>query len=218
MRRIRVLSAITALGLLGCSGGGGPTPPDDDDDDPGPGPQQTLGSITPNVNALNLNSGATGTLSVTAYDVNNQIIEFVGRPTFSSTNTSVAAVDADGVVFGLLSGAAQVNITLAYGGVSKSAQVPVTVTGSLPANEQVVASGTDYIFSPKVVAVQAGGSVTWTFGALEHTVTFSGGAGAPTSINSGGYSSSVSRTFSTAGNFAYNCVIHPGMSGLVYVR
>ena len=219
MRRIRFVSAIAALGLLACSGGGGTTQPnDDDDDDPGPGPQPTLGSITANVTALNLAAGATATISVTARDVNNEIIEGAANPTFSSTNTSVALVETDGRVWGLLAGTGEINISLSHGGVSKSTQVPVTVTGSLPANEQVVASGTDYVFSPRVVAVQAGGSVTWQFGALEHTVQFSSAAGAPSSISSGGYSSSISRTFATAGNFAYSCSIHPGMSGQVYVR
>ncbi|HSA57444.1 MAG TPA: hypothetical protein VLE53_17160 [Gemmatimonadaceae bacterium] len=219
MRRIHVLSVIAALGVLACSGGGGgPTPPDDDDDDPGPGPQQTLGSITANVTALNLAAGATATISVTAYDVNDQIIESVASPTFSSANTSVAVVESDGRVIGLLAGSGQINVSLSHGGVTRTTQVPVTVTGSLPANEQVVASGTDYVFTPRVVAVQAGGSVTWQFGALEHTVTFSTAPGAPTSITSGGYSSSISRTFSAAGNFIYSCTLHPGMSGQVYVR
>lgn len=218
MRRIRFQAAVTTLSFVACSGGGGGTAPDDDDDDPGPGNQQTLGAITANVPSLSLTAGNTATISITAVDVNNQPIGTFGNPTFTSTNTNVAVVEANGEVRGLAAGTGAITISLTHGGATKTTQVPVTVTGTLPAVESVVASSSDYIFTPRVVAVQAGGSVTWNFGALEHTVTFASAAGVPNSINTGGVSASISRTFGTPGNFAYSCSIHPGMNGLVYVR
>ena len=217
MRRIRFLSAAAALGLLACSGGGGGSTSPDDDDDDGPGNQQTLGAITANVTSLNLTAGATATISITAVDVNNQPIGSFGNPTFTSTNTTVAVVETGGDVRGLKAGDGSINISLTHGGATKTTSVPVTVTGTLPAVEDVVASSSDYVFTPRVIAVQAGGTVTWTFGALEHTVTFAAASGAPNSI-SGGLSTSISRTFNAPGNFAYSCSIHAGMSGLVYVR
>lgn len=218
MRRIRFLSAAAVLGLLACSGGGGSTSPDDDDDDDdGPGNQQTLGAITANVPSLNLTAGGSATISISAVDVNNQPIGSFGNPSFTSTNTTVAVVEASGQVLGLKAGDGSINISLTHGGATKSTQVPVTVTGLLPGTEAVAASSSDYVFTPRVVAVQAGGSVTWNFGALEHTVTFAAASGAPNSISSG-VSTSVSRTFNAPGNFSYSCSIHPGMSGLVYVR
>ena len=104
------------------------------------------------------------------------------------------------------------------GGVTKTVTVTVNVSGTLPAQADVIASSGDYVFTPKNVAIARGGSVTWTFGVLEHTVTFTNTAGAPASISSGGYSAAVSRTFGSAGNFAYTCTIHAGMSGQVVVR
>ena len=104
------------------------------------------------------------------------------------------------------------------GNATKTATVNVVVTGALPSDANVVASSGDYVFTPNRVAITRGGSVTWTFGGLEHTVTFSQTAGAPASISSGGYSTAVSRTFQTPGNFTYNCTIHAGMSGQVVVR
>lgn len=220
MRRIHFLAFTTALGLLtvACSGGGGTAPDDDDDDDPGPGNQQTLESITANVSSLSLTAGNTATISITAVDVNNQPIVTFGNPSFSSTNTTVAVVETGGQVRGLAAGNGQINISLTHGGVTKTTQVPVTVSGTLPAVEDVVASASDFVFTPRVVAVQAGGSVTWSFGALEHTVSFAPAAGVPASINSGGVSTSISRTFTAAGNYSYICTIHPGMNGVVYVR
>ena len=93
----------------------------------------------------------------------------------------------------------------------------VAVTGVLPSQENVSTASGD-IFTPNKVAIAQGGQVTWTFGGVEHTVSFTSASGAPSGILSGGYSSSHSRTFPTPGNYSYVCTIHAGMSGQVIVR
>ena len=217
MRLYRVLLVAVAAALTACGGGGG-----DDGGTTGPPPppggnQQTLGSITPNATTLALGAGSSSALTITAYDAQNYVIQNAGTPTFSSSNTAVAEVDGNGQVLALFAGSAQINVSLTYGGVTRTAVVTVTVTGVLPNDIGVIASSGDYVFTPKVVAIQQGGSVNWTFGPLEHTVTFSIAQGAPASITSG-YSGTVSRTFATRGNFTYNCQIHSGMGGQVIVR
>ena len=156
-------------------------------------------------------------LTITAYDAQNYVIQNAGTPTFSSSNTAVAEVDGNGQCWPSLPGRRRSTCRSPTASVTRTAVVTVTVTGVLPNDIGVIASSGDYVFTPKVVAIQQGGSVNWTFGPLEHTVTFSIARGAPASITSG-YSGTVSRTFATRGNFTYNCQIHSGMGGQVIVR
>jgi plastocyanin len=203
-------------GFLACSGGGGggdggPSGP------PPPPPGTTLGSITTNHTTITMGAGSTASLVVTAYDVNNQVIANPGTPTFTSASPAIAEVDGSGNVLGIAQGSTQITVRVTLGTVTRTADIAVTVTGALPVDAGVVASSSDYIFTPGTVAIRQGGSVTWTFGTLEHTVTFSGASGAPSNIGSG-YAASVSRNFGSKGDFVYNCSIHAGMSGKVIVR
>ncbi len=87
---------------------------------------------------------------------------------------------------------------------------------------------TDGIFSPAALTVTAGTAVRWTNnGTLAHTVTADGGAFASGQLTGptqggGAYGGSASgeaftRTFATAGTFAYHCDNHPAMTGTVTV-
>ena len=68
-------------------------------------------------------------------------------------------------------------------------------------------------YAPNPITVSVGGSVTWTNNdSTTHTSTANGGAWSSGSIAPGGQ---FSRTFPSAGVFAYHCAIHPGMVGTV---
>lgn len=72
-------------------------------------------------------------------------------------------------------------------------------------------------FDPGSVTIKVGGNVTWTYNSsVEHNVTFDPATGAPANVP-GSRSGSASRTFSTVGDFDYQCTNHPGMSGSVRV-
>lgn len=72
----------------------------------------------------------------------------------------------------------------------------------------------DIAFSPAVITVPAGGTVTWTNrDTPPHDVTFADGERSQR-LDTG---SSYSRTFSSVGTFDYVCTIHPNMSGRVIV-
>lgn len=73
-------------------------------------------------------------------------------------------------------------------------------------------------FSPSSVSIQSGGTVTWTNNSgVQHNVTF-GTSGAPASIPTHA-SGSNSRTFASAGTFAFSCTLHPAtMTGSVIVQ
>ncbi|HEX7120937.1 MAG TPA: hypothetical protein VF178_01115 [Gemmatimonadaceae bacterium] len=217
MRALRIAFGLAAWALAACGGGGGdggndgPTPP------PPPSGSQTLGSITTNVTSLSMTAGEIEIITVTALDTENKVIASIPTPSFTSQNDDVVEVSATGQVIAVGAGQTTIGVSVTRNGITKTAQVAVTVTGQLPQTATVVASSADYIFTPRDVVIRAGGSVDWTFGSLEHTVYFQGGAGAPANIASG-LNTTVSRSFSQTGNFAYSCTIHPGMSGTVIVR
>jgi plastocyanin len=72
-------------------------------------------------------------------------------------------------------------------------------------------------FSPAIVNIAAGGTVTWTFGAVLHDVTFRAPK-PPEGDISARRNTTASRTFPTPGAYQYTCTIHgPWMSGTVNV-
>jgi len=100
---------------------------------------------------------------------------------------------------------------LALAGCSASAsanQAPVSTTS--------VAMPPSYRFDPVLIQVAAGATVRWHNGDnFTHSVKFDGDQGQGLVAKPG---ESVSRTFATAGTFAYVCAFHPqNMKGTVLV-
>jgi plastocyanin len=218
MPLVRQTTLLLGLALAGCGGGGTTDPPGNNNGNNGNNGNQTLGSITTSVQSLTMGAGTTQTITVAAFNTANQSISFTSGLSFTSSNPAIAEVDQTGQVLAISAGPAQIRVALTLGSVTKDVTIPVIVSGSLAGSADVVASSTDYIFSPRTVVISRNGAVTWNFGSLEHTVTFASAPGAPTSINTGGYLTTHSRTFPTAGNFLYTCTLHAGMSGTVVVR
>jgi plastocyanin len=96
---------------------------------------------------------------------------------------------------------------------------PVT-TGPPPSAASAVATPdvmiTNFAFSPAVVTIKAGTTVTWTNKDEEPHTVFSSSANMK-SATLAGTTNTFSHTFSTPGTFAYNCTIHPFMHGTVVV-
>jgi plastocyanin len=93
---------------------------------------------------------------------------------------------------------------------------PPPAGGTPVAAATVQAGATTNDFTPARVDLTRNGTVTWTFGALTHNVTF-GSSGAPANIGDTS-GQTVSRTFPNAGTFNYACTLHAGMSGTVVVQ
>ncbi len=212
MRLLGVLGVGSLLLAAACGGGGG-----DGGGTTNPPPQQTLDRITPSAATLALTAGQSATITVTALNTQGGTITNPGTFTFQSGSLTVAEVTAQGVVLGIGAGSTTITISLTFGAVTRTATVAVTVTGTLPAAATVAAGTTSNTFQPQVVAIARNGSVTWSFGALEHNVTFSGATGSPANIPNA-TNTTATRTFATAGNFPYDCTLHAGMTGTVFVR
>ena len=95
--------------------------------------------------------------------------------------------------------------------------VTFTATGELTTPPPTTASVNvgDFFFDPTATTIALGGQVTWTWsGSAQHNVTFASGSNSATQA-----AGTFSRTFATAGTFAYQCTLHPGsMQGKITVE
>jgi plastocyanin len=93
--------------------------------------------------------------------------------------------------------------------VASGTPVAAATVGATPSNQ----------FTPNVVTIVAGGTVTVDFGSVAHNVFFDNDpAGAPANITEPSSNKSATLTFNQAGTYVYNCHIHPGMHGTVVVK
>lgn len=163
--------------------------------------------------------GATVQLAAEARDARDRVVSGASGFTFASSDLSVAAISPTGVVTGIAPGTSNVTVSATIGGsaVTGTTSIAVafaTATGA-PSSAQVAATDGN-IFTPTPVTIVAGGSVTWSFGTVPHNVLFQS-AGAPADVGIVS-STSVSRTFPTAGTYPYTCSLHAGMNGTVTVQ
>lgn len=201
LNRIQGFSGFAIMLLLGGCGGGTTA-------STGVGAVTTV-SVSAPANTVVIG----GTLQLTASPTDATGNAVTGQSaTWMTSNQTVATVSTSGLVSGLVAG--PVTITATISGIAGSTALTV---GSAPAAATVQAT-TSQQFTPSQVDITAGGTVTWQFSTLAHNVTFSAsGAGTPANIGLTS-SASVSRTFATAGTFAYTCTIHAGMNGTVVVH
>ena len=93
---------------------------------------------------------------------------------------------------------------------------PAPVEPGAPTTGAVTAGATTNTFTPQVLNVLQGGTVTWTFSTRPHNVTFVQTAGAPQNVPTTS-NNTASRTFAAPGTYAYACTLHAGMVGTVNV-
>ncbi len=89
-------------------------------------------------------------------------------------------------------------------------------SGTTPAVPDAVVSMPGFSFVPFTTNIKVGKSVEYDFPSEAHNVIFEKKTGAPTDIQVV-INTKVSRTFTIAGTYPYDCTIHPGMSGVVVV-
>ena len=207
---MRVTTLFVCVLLTAACGGGG--------DGTGPSGNQTLAAITTTPSSIGtLQAGSTASIVVHGTDTDGNAIANLTGISFTSQDIAVAEVQGSGTVLGLSAGATQVVVTVSFRGVTKVANVPVTVVGTLPLTNEIVGQTVAFVWSPSTVAIARTGTVTFTFGTLGHSVLFSPASGAPANLGVT-TNASIPVHFNTAGNFAFECGVHPGMTGTVIVR
>ena len=90
-------------------------------------------------------------------------------------------------------------------------------TGPTPVRPDSIVSMPGFSFVPFTLNIKVGGTVIFDFPAESHNVIFAKVPGAPSDIQET-VNRQVARTFNAAGNFPYDCTIHPGMSGMIVVQ
>jgi len=106
---------------------------------------------------------------------------------------------------------------LALGAVTAcSAQVkPDVVPSAEGVDAAVVVTVIDNRYEPALVEIEVGDAVRWEFrGTMEHDVVAADGSFVSDLTTKGSYS----HVFDTAGEFAYDCSVHPEMTGIVRVK
>ena len=210
--RASMVIVLASVVVAGCGGGGGSgvTPP--------PQPVFTSLQVQPDSQTI---FGAPGTqtqMSATPLDQNGHPMSGLGAATWSSSDETIATVSASGLVTSVaVGGPVTISASLTSGGVTKNGSGTVKVADVRTADTVTATTGQQ--FTPSSVTIKAGGTVTWVFQSLAHTVTFNTPTptGTPADINTS-HDTSISRTFTTAGTFNYHCSIHPGMTGVVTVQ
>lgn len=166
-----------------------------------------------------LTPGTTGQLTAEARDAKGQAVAGATGVTFTSADAGIAVVTTSGAFTAITPGVAQISAAATVGGTALNGTSSATISfpaASSGADAAAVTASAGNQFTPPNVAIRTGGTVTWTFESVLHNVTFGGTAGAPTNIANTA-SSTVSRTFNSAGSFTYDCTLHPGMRGTVTV-
>jgi len=187
------------LGVLATAcGGDGPTTSDG------------IGSVQMNANAITLFAGQTEQLAAAARDAGGQPVAGAPAATWSSGNNAIATVTQAGVVTAVANGQTDVIATIgSKRGTTRVTvgQPPTSVTVSMPGNS----------FTPFTSTVKLGGVVRFEFPQTAHNVVFDPKTGAPQDIAVPVSNQTISRTFTVAGLFAYDCTLHDGMQGEVNV-
>ena len=203
INRSTIVVGLAAL-IVSCSGGGSDSPMTSP-----PTPVLTTISLS---GGTTVTVGSTLTLIASPRDQNGNAI--AATVTWSSDATNVATVTSSGLVNGVAAGSA--NITVSSGGVKGTAAITVTAAAVFPSNVDVNATATN-TFTPATIDIARNGTVNWIFASVTHNVNF-GGTG-PTGGNIGNTANAtVSRTFTVAGTFNYQCTLHGGMTGQVIVH
>jgi plastocyanin len=170
--------------------------------------------VTPQTPSIDV--GGHVTIATSALDQFGNPMTGLGVATFVTSNAAIATVDAQGVVTGVAGGIATITASLTSGSVTHTASATVTVVA--PQANTATVETPSLTFSPQSVTIGVGGTVTWRFSGSTHNVTF--GALKPTGGNIPDTSpgNAVSRTFTTAGTYDFECTRHNGMTGRVIVQ
>lgn len=107
--------------------------------------------------------------------------------------------------------AAAAVVLAACGGIDTTASSSVPADVGPPTDDPTV-SAVDNAFEAEEIVVAPGTTVTWTFeGSSAHDV--SGDGFASDVLREGAFT----HTFETRGTYPYECTLHGGMTGVVYV-
>ena len=187
-----------------------------------PGAVFTSVSVSPATAELGV--GGSAQLLATALDANGQPMAGLPAAVWTTSDAARATVSSAGVATGVAAGTATVTASITSGGVTRTGSATLTVTAGTPppppppSTPSAVVTTPGTSFAPSSVTIAAGGTVTWEISGATHNVTFGSAAPQGGSIPDTRAGNSVSRQFTTAGSYDYQCTRHSGMQGRVVVQ
>ena len=157
-----------------------------------------------------LRPGQTSQFSATAVNGLGNTIPNAGAVTWSSLDAAIVSVNANGLATAGVAGTTSITATIQ--GVQGTRVVTV-----LPIGTGAIVTMPGNSFIPFEVTIRVGEQVFFEFPQSVHNVIFENKAGAPQDIQQT-RNVTIARTFPVAGQFLYDCTLHPGMTGAVRVN
>jgi plastocyanin len=196
MRRFICLIAIGVS--IACGGDdGGPT-------------NGTVAAVQITTSTATLRLGEQSQFTAIALDASGREIQNAGAVAWSSSAPSVATVNQSGLVTGNTAGTTSITATV-------QSVLGTRLVTVLPPGAAAVVTMPGNSFIPTQVTVRVGEQVFFEFPRTPHNVIFQKKAGVPQDIQVTS-NTTVPRQFGTAGQFPYDCTLHPGMTGVVVVN
>lgn len=156
-----------------------------------------------------LRPGQTTQFSATAVNSSGNTIANAGAVTWASVDPAIVSINGSGLATAAAAGTTSITATIQ--GVQGTRVVTVLPVG---AGAIVTMPGNSFI--PIEVTIRVGEQVFFEFPQAIHNVIFQNKTGAPQDIQQT-RNVTVARTFPVAGQFPYDCTLHPGMVGSVTV-
>lgn len=180
---------------------------------PPPANANAIAAFALNPATVTLATGGTAPLEPVATNAAGARVTPLPQLAWSVQDGTRASVSG-GVVTAVAAGATTVTASFTADGRTWTASANVIVTApNSPAPVNATVQGVEDAFTPSSVTITPGGTVTWTMVDEEHDVTFPGAAPPGGSIGRIDDDESASRTFPTAGTYAYTCSRHDGEHG-----
>ena len=196
--------------LAGCGGGGAVASSAASD--------PTLSSVGLSARTVTIAVGGTFQLHASPKDQFGLPMSTDVALTYTTSNAAIATVDGTGLVTAVAPGTATVTASATVDGVTQTSSCEVTVElAPLPGTGTIISTA-GFAFSPSTVTIAVNDSVSWRFVEAPHNVTFAGIAPSAGNVPTQQPGALVTRVFSAAGTYSYECSLHSGMRGQVVVQ
>jgi plastocyanin len=211
MRIAHVIPLFVVGTVAACGGGGG-----DSGGTTNPPPPATVSSVALTRSDILLKPTETTTITASPKDASGNTLSGHAVTWTVLPSTGVANITPNGASV-TISGTAAGTATVTATSDSKTADVHVTVSTTIPASADVQVGATGDSFSPGDVDVLSGGTVTFSWHGVTHNVTWLTTPASVANISDRS-TGSVPVTLNQPGTYNFHCTIHPGMDGTITVH
>lgn len=212
MRIAQVIPLFVVGAVAACGGGGG----DSGGTTNPPPPPATVSFVSLTRTSVLLKPTETTTITASPKDASGNTLSDHAVTWTVLPATGVANITPNGASV-TISGTANGTATVTATSDSKSADVHVTVTSSIPTSADIGVGAQGFAFTPADVDILSGGTVTFTWSGVTHNVTWQTTPASVSNITDRS-TGSVPVTLNTTGVYSFHCTIHPGMDGTITVH